>query len=167
MDGNATEVENLRWQVPERLEFLWSKLHRVIVKTGQGRVGDVVGNSPCIQISRRGRGWASLSESAMFNVPMVSTFSGYTSHTASQLLEPLRQPAGRNPFGVHMRTLGDVAYFMTSVTTPASTVRALEEVIMDTLSDWRGKYRDFGKMGEYYYDRQYCAILCTLSSKLW
>jgi hypothetical protein len=63
---------------------------------------------------------------------------GYVSHTAQNLLGHLRHPAegetGRIPFGVHMRTLGDVAYFMTSLNTPPSTVRILERAIIEALT---------------------------------
>lgn len=38
-------------------------------------------------------------------------------------------------FGVHFRTLGDVAYFMTSFNTPKEVVRELERRIIKTLLD--------------------------------
>jgi dethiobiotin synthetase/adenosylmethionine--8-amino-7-oxononanoate aminotransferase len=37
------------------------------------------------------------------------------------------------PFGIHFRTLGNVAYFMTSLNTPYETIRSVEERIRSTL----------------------------------
>lgn len=41
------------------------------------------------------------------------------------------QPSG--PFGVHFRTLGNVAYFMTSLNTPLETIRSVQDKIQSTL----------------------------------
>jgi hypothetical protein len=41
------------------------------------------------------------------------------------------EKGGGGPFeGVHFRTLGDVGYLITSLTTPAGTVRALERRVL-------------------------------------
>jgi len=40
---------------------------------------------------------------------------------------------GGDPFGIHFRTLGNVAYFMTSLNTPSATIRAVERRIQSTL----------------------------------
>ena len=40
---------------------------------------------------------------------------------------------GGTPFGIHFRTLGDVAYFITSLNTPPATIRALEDRIWASL----------------------------------
>ena len=75
----------------------------------------------------------------------------------------LWQSARETPFGMHIWTLGGVAYFMTIVTTPALTVQALGGAIMDTLTVWRGITLEFSK---YFHDRQYYEIVCTISNKL-
>lgn len=46
---------------------------------------------------------------------------------------------GGAPFSVHFRTLGNVAYFMTSLNTPAATVRSVEDRIWAVLD---GKVQD-------------------------
>ncbi|KAG1835185.1 pyridoxal phosphate-dependent transferase [Suillus variegatus] len=62
--------------------------------------------------------------------------AGYASHSAQTLLQSLRLPLddgstsaapGGAPFGVHYRTLGNVAYFMSSLNTPRATTEALED----------------------------------------
>ncbi|KAK7454514.1 hypothetical protein VKT23_011268 [Stygiomarasmius scandens] len=68
---------------------------------------------------------------------------GYTSHSAEAVFKPLLLPEeddwtmfsspGGAPFGVHYRTLGNVAYFMTSLTTSSSTLRTLEDKIWKIL----------------------------------
>ena len=75
----------------------------------------------------------------------------------------LWQSARETPFGMHIWTLGGVAYFMTIVTTPALTVQALGGAIMDTLTVWCGITLEFSK---YFHDRQYYEIVCTISNKL-
>jgi dethiobiotin synthetase/adenosylmethionine--8-amino-7-oxononanoate aminotransferase len=70
---------------------------------------------------------------------------GYQSHTAQALLKALGNAVGGDgrdgpsgpggaPFSIHFRTLGDVAYFMTSLNTPPSTIRVVEERIGTLLS---------------------------------
>ncbi|KAH9178390.1 PLP-dependent transferase [Lactarius sanguifluus] len=53
----------------------------------------------------------------------------YQSHSAQALLKTL----GGGPFSIHFRTLGDVAYFMTSLNTPSTTIRAVEDRIWAVL----------------------------------
>ena len=71
--------------------------------------------------------------------------TGYQSHSAQALLKALGNAVGGNgrdgpsgpggaPYSIHFRTLGDVAYFMTSLNTPPSTIRAVEERIAALLS---------------------------------
>ena len=40
---------------------------------------------------------------------------------------------GGAPFGVHFRTLGDVAYFMTSLNTTSGVIRSIEDKIWKAL----------------------------------
>ena len=71
--------------------------------------------------------------------------TGYQSHSARALLESIRtavqkdsdtlSPApGGSPFGIHYRTLGNVAYFMLSLNTPPNVVRAVEERVWSVLN---------------------------------
>ena len=70
--------------------------------------------------------------------------AGYQSHSAQALLRALGDAAsesggansvpGGAPFSIHFRTLGDVAYFMTSLNTPSITIRAVEDRIWAVLS---------------------------------
>ncbi|KAK7044197.1 hypothetical protein VNI00_007917 [Paramarasmius palmivorus] len=69
--------------------------------------------------------------------------AGYVSHSAEavfkglNLVDPtdnaLSAAPGGAPYGVHFRTLGNVAYFMTSLNTTPSTLRSLEDKIWRTL----------------------------------
>ncbi|EGN99050.1 hypothetical protein SERLA73DRAFT_73624 [Serpula lacrymans var. lacrymans S7.3] len=71
--------------------------------------------------------------------------AGYGSHSAQKLLQsikfspsddPLLSSApGGAPFGIHFRTLGDVAYFMTSLNTPRATIESIENRLWNTLSN--------------------------------
>ncbi|KAG2153945.1 pyridoxal phosphate-dependent transferase [Suillus clintonianus] len=72
--------------------------------------------------------------------------AGYASHSAQTLLQSLRLPLedgsssaapGGAPFGVHYRTLGNVAYFMSSLNTSRATIEALEERLWRLVSDVR------------------------------
>ena len=47
-----------------------------------------------------------------------------TSHQVTTISAP-----GGAPFTIHFRTLGDVAYFLTSLNTPPATIRAVEDRI--------------------------------------
>lgn len=73
------------------------------------------------------------------------TNTGYQSHSAQAMLKALGDVVGGTdrdmssgpggaPFSVHSRTLGDVAYFMTSLNTPPSTIRAIEDRIWASLN---------------------------------
>lgn len=54
-----------------------------------------------------------------------SVSQGYQSTLARDYLKDLHRPE----FGVHYRTLGDVAYFMCSLNTGWDTLREVEEAI--------------------------------------
>ncbi|KAF8623721.1 hypothetical protein AX17_007418 [Amanita inopinata Kibby_2008] len=69
--------------------------------------------------------------------------AGYTSHSAENLLAPLREIASNDavssalgglPFSIHFRTLGNVAYFMTSLNTAPSVIRSVEDRIWKALN---------------------------------
>ena len=76
---------------------------------------------------------------------MFTRITGYTSHSAQVALKPLGDllgpdnglsPApGASPFSIHYRTLGNVAYFMTSLNTSASVIRSVEDRIWRVLSN--------------------------------
>ncbi|KAI0033102.1 pyridoxal phosphate-dependent transferase [Vararia minispora EC-137] len=71
--------------------------------------------------------------------------AGYESHSAQMVLSSLAQAVGSiesgtsaapggGPFSVHFRTLGNVAYFMTSLNTPDATIREVEDRIWAALN---------------------------------
>ncbi|TFK40221.1 pyridoxal phosphate-dependent transferase [Crucibulum laeve] len=70
--------------------------------------------------------------------------TGYTSQSAQTLLQKLRQfddggiglsvAPGGDAFSVHFRTLGDVAYFITSLNTSPSVIRSIEDRIWKTIA---------------------------------
>lgn len=69
--------------------------------------------------------------------------AGYVSHTAREMLRnmnnmcerdrPLSSAPGGAPFGIHFRTLGNVAYFMTSLNTSRKAIQEVEDRIWLTL----------------------------------
>jgi len=68
---------------------------------------------------------------------------GYGSHLAQTLLQSIKgsipseqlvsSAPGGAAFGINYRTLGNVAYFMTSLNTPATTIRSVEDKIWSAL----------------------------------
>ncbi|KAF9243545.1 pyridoxal phosphate-dependent transferase [Melanogaster broomeanus] len=73
--------------------------------------------------------------------------AGYASHSAQALLRSVATSVSDNsvssapggaPFGIHYRTLGNVAYFMTSLNTPRETIEEVENRLWRTLSRTRG-----------------------------
>ena len=68
---------------------------------------------------------------------------GYASHSAQALLQSIKGSVldeqsvslapGGAPFGINYRTLGNVAYFMTSLNTPSATIRSVEDRIWNAL----------------------------------
>ncbi|KAG6909444.1 hypothetical protein DXG01_000429 [Tephrocybe rancida] len=77
-------------------------------------------------------------------IKISSSTGGYTSHAAQETLKPLSelhlasdshatQAPGGAPYAVHYRTLGNVAYFMTSLNTSAEVVREVEDRIWGVL----------------------------------
>jgi len=63
---------------------------------------------------------------------------GYRSTVAQEILDPIRNtdPNSTSPhsFGIHFRTLGDIAYFITSLNTERQVIAELEERILGVLS---------------------------------
>ncbi|KII89646.1 hypothetical protein PLICRDRAFT_39766 [Plicaturopsis crispa FD-325 SS-3] len=76
-------------------------------------------------------------------VELKDTSAGYSSKTAQAVLQSIKTTVdgdsvvssapGGAPFGIHFRTLGNVAYFMTSLNTPAVTIRSIEDKIWAAL----------------------------------
>jgi len=77
----------------------------------------------------------------VLSVKVAADATGYTSFSAHEKLQGLKKTIpevrssapGGTPFGVHFRTLGDVAYFMTSLNTSSSLIRSLEDKIWQTI----------------------------------
>ncbi|KAF9000638.1 pyridoxal phosphate-dependent transferase [Cyathus striatus] len=79
----------------------------------------------------------------VLSIKMRDDSAGYTSSSAQMLFEPLSKwlespnlsvaPGGAS-FNIHYRTLGDVAYFMTSLNTSPEVVRAVEDRIWSTIA---------------------------------
>ncbi|KAH9846235.1 onanonoxo-7-onima-8-eninoihtemlysoneda [Lenzites betulinus] len=71
----------------------------------------------------------------VLSIKVKDDSAGYQSHSARALLESIKTATktdglssapGGSPFGIHYRTLGNVAYFMLSLNTPADVVRDVE-----------------------------------------
>ncbi|KAI1797454.1 onanonoxo-7-onima-8-eninoihtemlysoneda [Ganoderma leucocontextum] len=84
----------------------------------------------------------------LLTIKIKDDAGGYQSHSARVLLEPIKMaidtsgdnlsPAtGGSPFGIHYRTLGNVAYFMLSLNTPSNVIRAVEERAYNILQTHR------------------------------
>ncbi|PPQ89332.1 hypothetical protein CVT25_003169 [Psilocybe cyanescens] len=80
----------------------------------------------------------------VLSIKIKDDASGYTSHSAQTLLQSLNLASqedgslstapGGAAFGMHFRTLGDVAYFMTSLNTSSAVIRSIEDKIWKTLT---------------------------------
>ncbi|KAF5367111.1 hypothetical protein D9758_004032 [Tetrapyrgos nigripes] len=75
-------------------------------------------------------------------IKLVDDNAGYTSHSAEEVFKPLLAPEddrilfsspGGAPFGVHYRTLGNIAYFMCSLTTTRGNLQTLEDKLWQIL----------------------------------
>ncbi|KAF8183955.1 pyridoxal phosphate-dependent transferase [Pholiota molesta] len=81
---------------------------------------------------------------SVLSIKVEDNAAGYVSHSAQALFQSLNQfrasdgtlssAPGGAPFGIHFRTLGDVAYFMTSLNTKSSVIRSIEDRIWETLT---------------------------------
>ncbi|KAH8117760.1 PLP-dependent transferase [Phellopilus nigrolimitatus] len=66
-------------------------------------------------------------------IKLSSATEGYRSQVAQTQLQDIQSSADGKTFGIHFRTLGDVAYFMTSFNTPPSIVKVVEGRIASAL----------------------------------
>lgn len=64
----------------------------------------------------------------VFTIKFNGDNTGYVSHCARKLLQAIKAPEG-GMFGIHFRTLGNVAYFMTSLNTPRENIEVVENRI--------------------------------------
>ncbi|KDR78927.1 hypothetical protein GALMADRAFT_244587 [Galerina marginata CBS 339.88] len=81
---------------------------------------------------------------SVLSIKVQDELAGYTSHSAQELFRSLNLTSqddgemstapGGAPFGMHFRTLGDVAYFMTSLNTSSTVIRSIEDKIWKTLT---------------------------------
>ena len=73
--------------------------------------------------------------------PMIYFATGYKSHSAEKLLEPLRDlrkdesatVLGSPEYSINYRTLGNVAYFMCSLNSDKTLLRSVEDRIWKAL----------------------------------
>ncbi|KAI6042469.1 pyridoxal phosphate-dependent transferase, partial [Pisolithus marmoratus] len=79
----------------------------------------------------------------VFTVKFNGDNTGYISHCANELLRSIQGVANDgsgslttagDPFGIHFRTLGNAAYFMTSLNTPHKIIEEVENRIWVTLN---------------------------------
>ncbi|KAJ7276666.1 PLP-dependent transferase [Mycena rebaudengoi] len=68
----------------------------------------------------------------VLSIKVKDSKAGYVSHSAQTLLQSLKSREGTR-FSVHFRTLGDVAYFMTSLNTSPQIIREVEDKIWKAL----------------------------------
>ncbi|KAJ7242370.1 onanonoxo-7-onima-8-eninoihtemlysoneda [Mycena haematopus] len=73
----------------------------------------------------------------VLSIKIKDSQGGYVSQSAQTLLQSIKENADGSSqvpqFGVHFRTLGNVAYFMTSLNTTPETIRILENKIWKAL----------------------------------
>ncbi|KAF7340860.1 PLP-dependent transferase [Mycena sanguinolenta] len=75
----------------------------------------------------------------VLSIKVKDSQGGYVSHSAQTLLHSIKEcsdgslPSEAPQFSVHFRTLGNVAYFMTSLNTAPETIRLLENKIWNAL----------------------------------
>ncbi|KAF8198211.1 PLP-dependent transferase [Mycena galopus ATCC 62051] len=75
----------------------------------------------------------------VLSIKVKDSQAGYVSQSAQTLLQSIKEsdygssPAEVSQFSVHFRTLGNVAYFMTSLNTAPETIRMLENKIWKAL----------------------------------
>ncbi|PPQ95708.1 hypothetical protein CVT26_008351 [Gymnopilus dilepis] len=82
---------------------------------------------------------------SVLSIKVQDDSAGYVSHSAQELFRSLKLVSqedgqlstapGGAPFSIHYRTLGDVAYFMTSLNTKATVIRSVEDKIWKTLAN--------------------------------
>ncbi|KAF9075993.1 pyridoxal phosphate-dependent transferase [Rhodocollybia butyracea] len=78
----------------------------------------------------RGEGYTSTSAETVFRALLQIATSD------SPLTTPTTPSGTGAPYSIHFRTLGNVAYFMTSLNTNLETVKEVEERIWEVLQDW-------------------------------
>lgn len=81
----------------------------------------------------------------VLSIHLKDASAGYSSDSARALLEPLKRcvdigpefssAPGGAPFGIHFRTLGNVAYFMTSLNTSPSVISSVEDRIWQAIAE--------------------------------
>jgi dethiobiotin synthetase/adenosylmethionine--8-amino-7-oxononanoate aminotransferase len=122
----------------------WSRDFLSAVSTAKGVHGAMaMGTVLAIELEDNNAGESSRTLKPHLSSPqavLLIHLTDYASHSAQALLDRLRahpvtDPHGSAPpFRIHSRPLGNVAYVMTSLFTPAATVRAMEDVILAQLT---------------------------------
>ncbi|KJA19492.1 hypothetical protein HYPSUDRAFT_143643 [Hypholoma sublateritium FD-334 SS-4] len=110
---------------PSSVWSLWDPgFVTAVSKLPQVREVMTMGSVLAIKVQDHAAGYTSQSAQALFNVlNLVPSEDG-----------TLSVAPGGAPFGVHFRTLGDVAYFITSLNTGESVIRSIEDRIWTTLT---------------------------------
>ncbi|KAJ7328822.1 PLP-dependent transferase [Mycena albidolilacea] len=113
-----------RWQEPGTRNSVWSFWDPEFVQTvsSMDTVAEVMALGTVLAIKVKDSG------------------AGYVSQSAQTLLQSLKVTDSESPsevpdFSVHFRTLGNVAYFMTSLNTAPETIRILENKIWNVLQN--------------------------------
>ncbi|OCB85275.1 PLP-dependent transferase [Sanghuangporus baumii] len=77
---------------------------------------------------------SAMSMGTVLAIKLRGSGEGYRSQLAQDHLQSIKVPPDDESFGIHFRTLGDVAYFMTSLNTSRDTIKELETRILSALS---------------------------------
>ncbi|CAD6890106.1 unnamed protein product [Tilletia controversa] len=144
MDGEgAWEASRKEWQTPSQPSHL---------ADGEARQGTNVGQSSPIwsfwsadavdKLSRSARVRSVMTLGTVLVVELVDENGGYASSAATDILRTLRtQPVKdiigstteADHFRIHARPLGNVLYFMSSLNSPAETLRSTEKALLALL----------------------------------
>ncbi|EEB97766.1 hypothetical protein MPER_02846, partial [Moniliophthora perniciosa FA553] len=125
--GDNWKAAQQSWQIfdtPSTVFSLWSpSFVDAISKTPSVQEVMTLGTVLAIKLKDDNAGYVSHSAEAVFkSLAVADTTDG-----------SLSVSPGGAPFGVHFRTLGNVAYFITSLNSAPSTLRTLEDKIWRTL----------------------------------
>jgi dethiobiotin synthetase/adenosylmethionine--8-amino-7-oxononanoate aminotransferase len=133
--SDAWNAAQKRWEV--RLgepSMVWSFWDPQFVQTlsRMDMVSEVMALGTVLSIKVKDSKAGRLTAFVLVSLASKPHSSGYVSHSAQTLLQSLKSREGTR-FSVHFRTLGDVAYFMTSLNTSPQIIREVEDKIWKAL----------------------------------